>query len=176
MKRHKKRFVAYRKGALVKMRNVGQTASSDPLFKGPFEIMERVTGGYNIAHRGTNTVINITPVPPEQLAPWKRVAAAEKEDEHVLTTERYEFTGILDHRDSDFNDESAYYIQWANGEKTWEPASIFLDNPMALSRYFRNLRKAASTKLVNVSKKQRVSVSKGKSVQNESNQMLLIQV
>lgn len=42
--------------------------SADPLFKGPFEILERVAGGYNIAHKGMTIVANITPVPPEQLA------------------------------------------------------------------------------------------------------------
>lgn len=42
--------------------------SADPLFKGPFEILERVAGGYNIAHKGTTVIANITLVPPEQLA------------------------------------------------------------------------------------------------------------
>ena len=45
---------------------VGKMTSADLLFKGSFEIMKRVTGGYNIAHRGINTSVNITPVPPGQ--------------------------------------------------------------------------------------------------------------
>ena len=89
--------------------------------------MKRVTGGYNIAHRGFILLLILHRFLPGKLAPWKRVAAAEKEDEHVLTKERFEFTRIFDHRGRDFDAGSAYYILLANGRKRGSQLLFFSD-------------------------------------------------
>ena len=57
--------------------------STDLLYKGTFEILACVAGGYNIVHKGTMVVANITSVSPEQLATYKRKAATKQTEKSV---------------------------------------------------------------------------------------------
>ena len=139
-KRHSNNMVNYKPKDLVKIKTVGQKTSASPLFRGPFEIIERVSGGYNVTIPGSTQIVNMTPVPPEQLARWSRPTAQPVDDQFTWTTDRHEWKTIISHEERE--DGNTYYlIRWKTNEETWEPAAIFHDNPTALSKYFAKWRR-----------------------------------
>lgn len=116
----------YEPNQLVKVRSRGQAgvADQDKLsypWKGPFRIMDKVRGGYNLGFAWSTgdraqIKLNINPVPPEELSNWRRLGAAKtKMDEWVVDS-------IDNHRDVD--GERQYRVRWAgNWTPTWEPSS-----------------------------------------------------
>ena len=139
-KRHKSKIVNFQVNELVKIKTVGPTTAASPLFRGPFQILERIPGGYNVGVPGSTQIVNITPVPPEQLAKWSRPTATPSDSTFTWSDDRYEWKQILEHEDR--SDGNTYYkILWKTDETTWEPAAIFNDNSTALSKYFAKLRR-----------------------------------
>jgi transposase InsO family protein len=139
-KRHARDLGEFKVGDWVKIRNVG-TTSANTLFKGPYVILARVSGGYNVALTGTSVQVNVAPVPPEQLSLWKRlgvdVRATTASGGTALTEEVYDWHSILAH---EFRFGSTWYqVKWMNGEITWEPADIFGVDTRPINNYYARM-------------------------------------
>ncbi len=111
---------------LVKIRVAGEVGQgpSDSLaykWKGPFRIISRVKGGYDVGYvhpreGQTETKLNEHPVPPEQISPWRRAIKLERYSEEWVAIK------LLDHKTL-ANGERLYRVKWeGNFSPTWERA------------------------------------------------------
>lgn len=140
-KRHERDLADFKVGDLVKIKNMGHQTSASALFKGPFTILERVSGGYHVALVGSTVKVNVDVVPPEQLSKWRRMGVdvlAPIKGTTRLTEESYVWKSILDHKL--LEDGTWYKVRWDSNEVTWEPASIFAENSLPVNLYYAGLR------------------------------------
>eukprot|EP00121_Abeoforma_whisleri_P012210 Awhi_evm2s11263 len=132
--RNRNRLVEYEIGSLVKMKNISSSGTKlDNDWKGPYYIKERVQGGYNLidVNSETGTIINIHPVPPTQLALWRRFDAINSK------SVAFEFKRIIDHRVE--LGVKQYQILWSDNTTTWEYPNAFTD--MSVIRRYSQLVK-----------------------------------
>jgi hypothetical protein len=126
LKAHEAEVRDYSLHDLVKVRVFGEVGQGpqDALtyqWKGPFRIVGRVKGGYNIGYvhpraGQEQAILNEHTVPPEQLSPWRRAIKLERYSEEWTALK------VLNHKVMD--DGKRYYrIKWeGNWTPTWEAA------------------------------------------------------
>lgn len=127
LKAHETEIRDYEIHEVVKVRVAGEAGQGpkDALtydWHGPFRILGKVKGGYNIGYvhprKGQENVpLNIHVIPPEQIAPWRRSFKVERHKEEWIVSK------LIDHREVGKNKERFYLVVWeGNWEPTWEPA------------------------------------------------------
>lgn len=126
-------------GDIVKVKQVENLDSIASRFKGPYRIQQKVMGGYMITNYGDTTIANDTPIPPEQLAFWKRTEAIENVAQG-LTAEKYEIKRILEQIRED--GITWYKVLWGTNETTWEPETAFEQGHEAIIKFVITHNKA----------------------------------
>jgi hypothetical protein len=124
---HEAEIREYELNELVKVRVNGENGQgpNDTLaykWKGPFRILAKIKGGYNIGYvhprdGQESTILNEHTVPPEQLSPWRRALKVENYTEEWLAIK------VLDHKMVGPNGDRFYKVKWeGNWRPTWEAA------------------------------------------------------
>ena len=121
---HSERTIEYEPFQIVKVRTCGQKVQSahgklSYQWKGPFKILKKVRGGYDITYvnsRNDNQKVNSHPVPPEEISAWRNWGAVQTSDDWVVAK-------ISDSKPLK-GEELQYYCHWeGNWKPSWEPAS-----------------------------------------------------
>lgn len=121
---HSEQTIEYERHQIVKVRTCGQKKQSahgklSYQWKGPFKILKKVRGGYDITYvnnRNDNQKVNCHPVPPEEICTWRNWGAIQTSDDWVVTK-------ITDSKPLQ-GEELQYLCHWeGNWKPSWEPAS-----------------------------------------------------
>eukprot|EP00122_Pirum_gemmata_P004269 Pgem_evm1s3875 len=127
-----------------KMRNLRSDGTKlDDLWKGPYIIDERVSMGYNLVDVDSETggIVNLHPVPREQLHEWTRADAVIRGPNTITA----DFEKILSHREIDGIVQ--YNVLWSDGSQSEIPAADFRDKSY-LNQYLMKQNRALNKQSV----------------------------
>lgn len=118
-------------GAIVMIKDVLRANKWEAKYVGPYTAIRRTRNGNYVLRDSTGDILD-RHIPPDQI---KLVSRKPRESD--LQNNVYEIESISKHRGSPGNHE--YYVKWKNyHERTWEPASSFLDNKV-ITDYWKHL-------------------------------------
>lgn len=171
---HTEETIEYERNQIVKVRTCGQKKQSahgklSYQWKGPFKILKKVRGGYDITYINTrkdNQKVNSRPVPPEEISAWRNWGAIQTSDDWVVAkiTDSKSFQGK----------ELQYYCHWeGNWKPSWEPASNIPS--WVRDSYHKLVRERESrTAKMNTCHTQRLSASKVPLLTANSNRRAIV--
>ena len=151
LKAHEEQIIEHEPNQLVKVCSKGQqgVVKTDKLsykVKGPFRILEKTHGGYNIGFPWAtgpraHIKLNDRPVPPEEIYKWTRIGAA-KEQHDSWVVESIKGTRTR-------GGQKQYHVCWeGNWKPTWEPSNNLppeIKDAYSNSLYTRNKRKRSKS-------------------------------
>jgi hypothetical protein len=150
LKANEQRLTNFGPGDLVKVK-ANATDKLEYQWIGPYAILERVDGGYNVVNALSNdkAVANKNPIPAHQITPWTSKSL-------VTTTmmDEWYITNIIKHRVK--GNKTEYLVQWeGNWSPTWVPGNQ--TSRAAIDAYNKRIRKKSLALIKRSSSTDRVS-------------------
>ena len=146
-KRHAKAIAKsqFKPGDRVKIKSMTKrnviVNANESHFKGAFIIKNKVAGGYNVTREGTDEVVNLEPIPIEQISSFNRQANSKLtlSPTEEMSDEQWIFKQILGHQ-IEPDGTILYKVKWDDNSTTLEPATSFAGDRRPLNQYWRLFR------------------------------------